>query len=355
MKSILSEHFARYPKMEIRDFVKLIYQHTFGCGHMVDDSARSLAFLQAETETCEENGDRLFTPIGNGLVRCSLSAMRQTDLRPEALNRFFVYTARHFRGTSQQFAENLQIFRVWAAEHGFAMTEVDAFLADYRGAGYPSLHHSETYRALYRPAYRVVTEDLARYIEIFIVIETLCREKDFVTVAIDGMSASGKSTFGDLCRALYACNLFHTDDYFLRPEQRTEQRLSEVGGNVDYERFYAEILEPLQHKVPFSYRPYSCMTQSLDAPVKVTPCKLNLVEGAYSCHPYFGDCYDVRICMTVDADLQRERILKRNGAVMLKRFETEWIPKENAYLSQMLFPQADILRIHQPFTDFLYR
>jgi hypothetical protein len=32
--------------------------------------------------------------------------------------------------------------------------------------------------------------------------------------------------------------LFHTDDFFLQPHQRTRERLESVGGNIDYERFY---------------------------------------------------------------------------------------------------------------------
>ena len=64
-----------------------------------------------------------------------------------------------------------------------------------------------------------------------------------VLVAIDGMSASGKSTLGNLLKEKYQCNLFHMDDFFLRPEQRTKERLSEAGGNVDYKRFQEEILD----------------------------------------------------------------------------------------------------------------
>ena len=46
------------------------------------------------------------------------------------------------------------------------------------------------------------------------------------------------------------------DDFFLRPEQRTKMRLAEIGGNVDYERFYREVLIPLKKKEPFAYCTY---------------------------------------------------------------------------------------------------
>ena len=59
--------------------------------------------------------------------------------------------------------------------------------------------------------------------------------------------------------------------------------------------------------------------------------KLIVIEGAYSCHPYFGDIYDIRVFMDVDPAEQQKRILTRNGPEMLPRFISEWIPKEELY------------------------
>ena len=76
-------------------------------------------------------------------------------------------------------------------------------------------------------------------------IDALLAEKDFVIVAIDGKCASGKTTLAAELAEIYDCNVFHMDDFFLRPEQRTQQRFAESGGNVDYERFREEVLFPL--------------------------------------------------------------------------------------------------------------
>lgn len=58
-----------------------------------------------------------------------------------------------------------------------------------------------------------------------------------------------------------------------------------------------------------------------------------MIEGSYSQHPYFGNCYDLRVFLEVGEDEQRERIRRRNGEFMLRRFEEEWIPMENAYFT----------------------
>ena len=161
-------------------------------------------------------------------------------------------------------------------------------------------------------------------------IDDLLTQKDAVIVAIDGKCTSGKTTLASKLAELYDCNVFHMDDFFLRPEQRTPERFSEVGGNVDYERFLEEVLLPLKSSKTFSYRPFDCSTFMLAAPVAVTPKKLNIVEGTYSHHPYFGNPYDLKILLTVDEETQRKRILER-PAFLHKRFFEEWIPMENHY------------------------
>ena len=168
-------------------------------------------------------------------------------------------------------------------------------------------------------------------------INMLLEEKNFVIVAIDGKCTSGKTTLASQLAEIYDCNVFHMDDFFLRPEQRTPERFAEVGGNVDYERFHEEVLLPLKSGKAFSYRPFDCSTFTLAAPVTVAPKKLNVIEGTYSHHPYFGNPYDLKILLTVGEEIQQQRILER-PAFLHKRFSEEWIPMENRYFDGFAIP-----------------
>ena len=174
-------------------------------------------------------------------------------------------------------------------------------------------------------------------------IEALLAENRPVLVAIDGPCAAGKTTLGTKLQEKFDCNLFHMDDFFLRPEQRTEARFQEPGGNVDYERFREEVLEPLKRGEAFSYRPFDCKTFTLAQPVAVSPKKLNIIEGSYSHHPYFENPYDLKVFLRVDPELQRQRILMR-PAFLHQRFFEQWIPMENGYFEAFsVREQADLI------------
>ena len=166
--------------------------------------------------------------------------------------------------------------------------------------------------------------------DIRIAIDQFLILKDRVIIAIDGSCTAGKTTLANALAEAYDCNVFHMDDFFLRPEQRTQDRFYEAGGNVDYERFYEEVLIPLKSGLPFSYRPFNCKNMALAEPVQVEPKKLNIVEGTYSHHPYFQNPYDLTIYLTVSPELRQSRILER-PPFLHEKFFNLWIPFEQEY------------------------
>ncbi len=66
--------------------------------------------------------------------------------------------------------------------------------------------------------------------ELLQAIDERLPRQERLLLAIDGGSASGKTTLAALLAQRYGCPVFHMDDFFLRPEQRTPQRLAEPGG-----------------------------------------------------------------------------------------------------------------------------
>ena len=150
-------------------------------------------------------------------------------------------------------------------------------------------------------------------------IERVFTEREHVFVAIDGPCASGKTTLAALLQRRFDGNVLHTDDFFLRPEQRTPERFAEPGGNVDRERFEDEVLAPLAAGKIAQYRPWDCHTGDFAASHSVEPARLTIVEGSYSMHPALREYYDLMICLMIDSNGQLRRLEARNPR-MLQRF-----------------------------------
>lgn len=175
-------------------------------------------------------------------------------------------------------------------------------------------------------------------------IDDLLNTREQILVAIDGNCTAGKTTLAAALAKEYDCNVFHMDEFFLRPEQRTAERLAQAGGNVDHERFREEILLPLTEGRAVTYRPYDCHSRALKAPVDMPARRLNIIEGTYSRHPYFGDPYQLTIFLSVPEALQRQRIGLRPEGVR-PRFFTEWIPMEKQYFEAFAIRQISDLAI----------
>lgn len=162
-------------------------------------------------------------------------------------------------------------------------------------------------------------------------IDGLLAKKERVLVAAEGGAGSGKTTLAALLARHYGCPVFHMDDFFLRPEQRTPDRLAEPGGNVDRERFLEEVLLPLTRGETVRHRRYDCHSGQLLPPAETAPAALTVVEGSYCMHPALAEYYDLSVFLRIAPEVQRSRILTRNGPEAAQRFFDLWIPMENRY------------------------
>jgi len=161
----------------------------------------------------------------------------------------------------------------------------------------------------------------------------IIRQKGRAVFAIDGRCASGKTTAAQVIFQALPCTVFHADDFFLRPEQRTPERYAAPGGNFDRERFLNEVLIPAVNGEVILYRPFDCKTMEMGEARAIHPEKIIIVEGAYCCHPELWEYYDRRIFFTVSPEEQISRIRKRNGDT-LKMFIDRWIPLEERYFEE---------------------
>lgn len=349
LRRILSLHAQRYPAMELRDYIRLLYQSEFGPGHPVslqealESLEEELALAQRESYAPEYAAEA----IGGGLCRSHLDPRLLSREDLPLLSRCLVHSSQP-RGTLAGLWRKLGTLSAmaWAGELPLDPREVDLFLALYDSQGCPPLHHSDAYEETYRPHYRVIDRDLSLYAPALLAVDRLLRQGEGpVLIAVDGRCASGKTTFAQKAAQLFeACNVFHMYDFFLPPEKRTPQRLAAPGGNVDYERAASELFEPLLRGEAVAHRRFDCHTMTMGRPQGIPFRRLNLIEGSYALHPALAGYTQLHIFFTCSPQIQLSRLEQRESPESLERFKDRWIPMEEAYFDGLAVEkQADVI------------
>ena len=334
LKQIVFEHIKKYPQAELEDILKLLYQNEFGPKHLAENEIECFKHLSKEMQSIVYNeNEQLFEDIGCNAVRLNLKAIPDgTDLN--YINKIIVNSANDFCGTNEKLVVKFGLLVVMAQnnEIPFDIERVRKETNEFAKNGFKPVSHSKTYNELYAPSYRVISKKFMPLVETVIGIRNLDFSKHIV-ISIDGNAASGKTTLANNLANLLNAEIVNCDDFFLPEELKTDSRLNEPGGNIHYERLKEEVIDNLKKSKVISYNAFDCQTKTLKNRFLMNK-KVVIVEGAYSCHTYFENYSDFKIFLKTDPKMQSERILKRNGENMLKRFTEEWIPLENKYFKE---------------------
>ncbi len=327
-RTLLLRHYEAFPKLQLEDIFKFLHQGTFGPGHLIASAKDAEEGILREMEKAEGLAPYPIESLG------TFSRVPLALLNPKTMAKLLFLSAKAEAEEKETLPQKLEMAKALIKEKilPFSLEDFNEKAKKWEAEGFPPVHHSEAFRAAYSPSYRVLKTDLIPFLPLFREIDKRLSRGN-LTVAIEGGSGSGKTTLAALLNAVYGCTVFHMDDFFLRPAQRTAERYREIGGNIDRERFLEEVLIPLKEGAPVIYRKFDCHSLSLSAPISVTPKKLTLNEGAYSIHRGLQNYIDFSVFLDIDAALQKKRIEARNGDYASVLFEI-WIPLETAYFEK---------------------
>ncbi len=332
-KQYLLEQAARHPAMQPQDVYKMMFQAAFGAEHLLQDKEAAGAYFRREYAEIEPEEGPLYEQIQTDVCRVNMRAWKAHKLPEDWLFQMFVGSvAMQDISPKQTFFDYVETAKEVVEEGAlpFLSELFEAYTVEYQKAEPRAVHHSEHYRAVERPAYRLVNMS---YMRLLPILERMARVKEPMVIAIDGRCASGKSTMAQKLSEITGAGVVHMDDFFLPMELRTEERLNSPGGNVHYERFAEEVLPFLKRAGAFTYRRFDCSRMELGEKRLVAEAPFVIVEGSYSCHPSFGDYAAVKVFSDVAPQVQLERIGRRDGEDALEMFRERWIPMEEKYFA----------------------
>lgn len=167
---IIIAHFARYPFMKARDAAKLCYQSEFGCGHFILDENGAYNYLIKEMHEAQKilgvDNELLYENIGGGYVRVNIRKLNENKISPRNLFNKFVRSAMNNNGSNDGLKERFFCVRqlLKQGRTPFGLNEFEEFIEGYtkltmeKGLLLP-IGHSDEYRQMYKPAYRVIRKD----------------------------------------------------------------------------------------------------------------------------------------------------------------------------------------------------
>jgi hypothetical protein len=159
---LVGEHLERRPEMQLQDIYKLLYQGVRGPEHLVTAPDEFVAWLRAEWEAVSaDDTEPLLEHIrlDKSLARVNLRPCKALGGDVDTLTAACLQTARCAWGTPddlrQVWSAFVEICKIEPAA-AYPLEEVLAFSRWLEEQAYPAVRHSERYRNLYRPAYRLI-------------------------------------------------------------------------------------------------------------------------------------------------------------------------------------------------------
>lgn len=166
MNSDILTYYNNNPGAELQDIFKYLHQSSFGPEHLVSDYESAYRYIIEESRSAHLDKITGIEAIGNGYARVHLN-MLGSDLTAEALTRVFIRSARlgaclgdGTKRIEEGLTEFLKLIR--DGQIDFDYDSAVKSISEWKDAGYSALHHSEAYRDLYHPAYRVVKEEILK-------------------------------------------------------------------------------------------------------------------------------------------------------------------------------------------------
>ncbi len=345
MREILLHHYKKYPKMQIEDFIKLLYQSFFKGDHLSLDKKTSLKMLTEEINSLDyEIPFFIYEDIGLNTVRLNLSAIKANNIPLEEVNEWFINSfskKKNTKGFKKSLKDLLSLIKDQKIKLDYNSSKdfINIYLKEIK-----PLSHSKIYKEKYNPHYRVISKSVMpsymKDLQFKNYIKHFKQGNRFNIIALEGKAASGKTT---LARNLREQNItiIHMDDFFLPKALQTKKQLSTLGGNIDIDAL-KDVISRLSQNEEISFQAFNCKTQKYFEKREFIH-SLVIIEGVFSYLEVFRRYYKRLIYLDITKEEQKKRLINRDKKLYPK-FKKTWLPMEKKYYdTQNIIIRADLI------------
>jgi hypothetical protein len=163
---LLKQHLGWYPMLEVQDVYKLLFQGVLGSEHLIDSKEEFSRYLEQEYDALQMDASQvLFEPVrpDGMLFRINLRAYKARQLGLNRLVIPVIQTTQLIHGTKSELKLSWGTFTQLCQQgyvRHFDIEDIVGFTHRLEESGFNAMHHSETYRRLYQPAYRLIFSGL---------------------------------------------------------------------------------------------------------------------------------------------------------------------------------------------------
>ena len=151
---ILDHHFKKYPLLQAEDIYKLAYQFYFGPAHFINDKEKAYTFLLNEAKECTSKEIEI-TDLGE---YARYSVINDKEYLNKLFNAFYESTKVSEKPVDG-FIKILDICTNYLKEKEGIYDEFLILLKKMKELNYPAISHSQIYKEMYNPHYRLVKKD----------------------------------------------------------------------------------------------------------------------------------------------------------------------------------------------------
>ena len=253
MNNYLEYYYKKYPNSEIADYIKFVYQATFGTLHKFNNPTESLSNLKAEISASKSI---YFHEDLYDYLRVNLRVYKKYNLNINLLNEIYLNTTNLFVDNGKVFLDEIKKLSSFLSSKGVDISEIDSYLDKAEESGFPDPQHSHMYKTAYQPSYRIIhkrylSEEL-EYYQLKNYIESFSNNK-INFFAFEDEKTNPSLSLISLLKKEFPITIINTQ-HFLDIEVTGEQ--------VNSLRIIKEIINPAVVGKNLKYRKYDTFSKS---------------------------------------------------------------------------------------------